>query len=1300
MLRLDPEAPARQETRRRLVELYLGVERYAPGLVKYQAARAVADDLIARGAPRRRGLLPAGTGLGGAGRLGPGRGAGTGRRRLRAGPPAGPRRRRGGRAAGRAVPARLQQPERADRVLEELARADPSARTQLALARHFAAAGLDDRAAAALQEALRRAPADPEVLLAAAREALRRNDLDAADAHLAALPPAAAAETRARLLRGAVALQRDRPDQAIDQWRTGLLQTGGTEADLSWWLAYVLLQLGRTAEAEPLLLQYRRLAGGDQPDPAGRYLGALWDLKAGRPDRAAAELERIRPVVAEGLRGQADFTLAQAYEAVRDEPRALEAYRRAARQAPRWTAPRLAIARLVQARDPAAAAQELERGLEQAPEDAGLLAGLARVRWLQQARLPADRRDGAAAEALLERARRAAPGTPAVALARADYLAATGRLDAAVALLGAAARGPGRAAAETWAAYANGLGRQGRPDEALHALDEAAAAVGDQVVLRAARARLLALQGHGRAAREALARDPDRLPADQRPPAYRALGELCLGLGDAAAAAAAFERWALLAPYDPLPPLALLDLARAAGDGAAIRRRVEALRALGGPENLYWRVGRVYELLHQAEGDAPGRAAALEEAERLTAAVLDEAPAQPAGHVLRGLLMERRGRPDEAIAAYDEAVRRGDSAAALGRLADLLARRNGPDDRDRLRRLADSTDRADRLLAEASYRIGDAERVRQLAAEVIRGTPGSLEARVWQARLLNGLGAGREAEEALRGLIRRQPEELGPRLALLFFQVSQGRDADARATIDQVRTEVRATRPEFLWAQCYRIARDLPRAEELFREALRKWPDDPLVRQGAADFFEATGRPDEAVAVLRPVLAHDPADAGAARRLARLLSARPRTSPSWQEALALVTTGPARGDAPEDRLARARRPGAAAPRRPTAAPPSRCWRTWSPTCRRPPRRPWRRGPCWPSSSAPPTRPAPRRTPRPWPPARSPAPTPWPSTPTPCRAPAGSTRPPGRSTASPPWSPRPCARSRSAPGCWRPAAARPRPPPCWSRRCRTGRPPPRARPRAASSWACCWSWATSTPPRAGRRLAVRWPRSSWVAALVAARRGDPEGAVAQLGAALAAGAPRRGPAGPGADHRPGPRPRPARAGRRPPAGGPPRREPAAADLLLTTAHLRHFQGRYDDEVRLYRAALEHDPPDPLFLNNMAWTLSEDLPRPDPAEALRRIDEALRRAGRLPQLLDTRGVILTRLNRLDEAIRDLEEAAGDAPPGAVVSFHLARAYHQAGRTAEARAAGDRARAAGLDPARLAARERAEWEALARP
>jgi tetratricopeptide (TPR) repeat protein len=1305
VLRLDPDSPARQRTRRRLLELDLRLEAYGPHLVKYQTAEAVADALIGRGARDAqayylRGRIREGLATSGreeildravadyeqAHRLAPGDAAAAER-------------------LARLYRARLNRPEQADRILDELVGANPSAPTYLTLYQHFAGLGPEPRARAALQEALRLAPTDPAVLLAAARDALRRNAPAEARVHLAALPPAIAADPQVQLLRGAVELQGNRLDGAIDQWRSGLLASGGTEAELTWWLAYVYLQLGRIADAEPLVLQYRRLVGGDAPPPAGRYLEALRDLKTNQTARAIGELELVRHTVAPGLEGQVHFTLAQAYEAVRDEAKAMELYRQAARLSPRWTAPRLAAARLLEDRDPEAAAQELERGLQGTPDDAGLLVGLAQVRWRQQAPKPRDQQDWRGIEQLLEHARRAAPGATAVVLLHADYLVATGRLDEAVTRLGAAARD--RGGVEIWTAYVNGLTRQGKADEAVRALDEAGAAVGDGVALRIARARLLSLQGHGQAAGEALVGHLDRLPADQRPAAWAAQAQLTLRRGDTPAARQALDQWALLAPHDPQPRLMLLDLARTANDPEAVHRQVEALKTFG-PDNFYWRVGRVYELLAQAQAQAKDPAAAqdLDEAERLTTAILEAAPTQPAGYVLRGLLLEQRGRLDEAIAAYDQAVQRNGGPVAINRLAGLLARRGGPEDRDRLRRLTDSTGQADRFLAETSYQVGDAERARQLAAEVVRGNPGSLELRVWQARLLNSLGAPGEAEEALRSLIRRQPEELGPRLALLVFQVGQGRAAEARATIDQIRVGTHPEHPELVWAQCYRIAGDPVQAETMFREALRKWPDASPVRQGAADFFEVTGRPEEAIAALRPLVEHDPKAAGAARRLAQLLSAKPRDNPSWQEALALVSTGPASGDAPEDRLTRAvvlaRGPEPAHRRAavalleglvadlPASAPAVGVARRLLVDlllADDPPRA------CAHAAAlaAEGARPGPDalalyaevllRAGRP----------------------EEADRPLRRLAAAEPDGLRLLmlrARLLAARGRRAEASALLE----QAIQDRASSAPGKDKDRAEAEGPPLVALLAElgdldAAERAGRLLAEHRPRVSWAAAGVLARRGRPEEAVALIRAAQEAGAPRAALLR-ALEQTLAQAPDAARLA---PADAlleeARRREPEAIEWLLVTALLRHFQGRFDDEIQLYQAALERHPTDFLFLNNMAWTLSEERPRPDPAEALRRIDEAIRHVGRLPQLLDTRGVILTRLGRLDEAIAELDEATR-GPTGALALFHLARAYQQAGRVAEARAARDRAQAAGLDHARLATRERAEWEALARP
>jgi tetratricopeptide (TPR) repeat protein len=69
-----------------------------------------------------------------------------------------------------------------------------------------------------------------------------------------------------------------------------------------------------------------------------------------------------------------------------------------------------------------------------------------------------------------------------------------------------------------------------------------------------------------------------------------------------------------------------------------------------------------------------------------------------------------------------------------------------------------------------------------------------------------------------------------------------------------------------------------------------------------------------------------------------------------------------------------------------------------------------------------------------------------------------------------------------------------------------------------------------------------------------------------------------------------------------------------------------------------------------------------------------------------------VILLRLGRTDDALRDLESAAG-AIPSAPICYHLARAYLAAGRPEDAAKALAKAKAAGLKPELLQPSERPE-------
>ena len=137
-------------------------------------------------------------------------------------------------------------------------------------------------------------------------------------------------------------------------------------------------------------------------------------------------------------------------------------------------------------------------------------------------------------------------------------------------------------------------------------------------------------------------------------------------------------------------------------------------------------------------------------------------------------------------------------------------------------------------------------------------------------------------------------------------------------------------------------------------------------------------------------------------------------------------------------------------------------------------------------------------------------------------------------------------------------------------------------------------------------------------------------------------------------------------------------PENDDLLVMKAILQHLLGRYDEEVRLYRTVLARQPRNFVVLNNLAWALSEGLKQP--SEGLEKIEELIKIAGRQPESLDTRAMILLRMGRIEPAIKDLEDVVQAEPTGHHL-YHLARAYRNAGRDAEFRKVLEQARQAGL-------------------
>ncbi len=128
-------------------------------------------------------------------------------------------------------------------------------------------------------------------------------------------------------------------------------------------------------------------------------------------------------------------------------------------------------------------------------------------------------------------------------------------------------------------------------------------------------------------------------------------------------------------------------------------------------------------------------------------------------------------------------------------------------------------------------------------------------------------------------------------------------------------------------------------------------------------------------------------------------------------------------------------------------------------------------------------------------------------------------------------------------------------------------------------------------------------------------------------------------------------------------------PDDVELLLAMGTLRLIQQQGPDAVKLYRQVLKIEPENLRALNDLAFALSEqDAKSPEPLQV---IEEAVRIAGRKPNLLDTWGMVLLRRGESKAALELCEESVQLSAPDPVNYLHLASAYFHAGKKESARA-----------------------------
>ena len=1181
----------------------------------------------------------------------------------------------------------------------------------------------DARAATAeLAEAHKDAPDNVDVMLSAVEDALGNKDVVEARRWLDKIPDPAENDPYAIRIwtdRGLLAYYDQKPEKAISAWSKGLEASGGTDANLTWHLASVELELGHEAEAKKLVDQYRRLTGSNSP--ALQWLEMLQDERAGQYSRAVARLEALRQrkdLEANNLlQEQVLMALGRCLEKAENPDGAAKTYREIIERFPRSSGTaRIALAQLLINTQPDEAIQVVEEGLESQPDNSGLLVALTAARFQQMMLRPANRRNWAKFDIAYKQAAQFNRGNLNLDLMQTQRIASDVGADQAVTFLKEKIAQNPRSVE-----YANGLAEllttQGHPDQALEVIDRASTpeAAGDRGALRSTRARILASLGRGREARELMVRNLRNVPATDRADLWKNLVALCQAHGDQDTTRAAFGEWTRQFPDDIRPKDALLDLAIRANDEKQIEPCLQALdpgkdrekTASNDQANVVWHLAQAKVLLWKRsriqDKDSKSRKDLLEHADNLVRNVLQNlSPDNLAALLLQGLILEEQNNVDSAIQTYQQAWKHGNPDALL-RLITLLARSESenPDQEDKLDELRRTrpSGEFDQIVALARLRNGSPQKALTIVDESLRT---NRVANSWQVEIYDHLGEYQKAEGVLRRMAERQADMLEPWLTLLRYQAAHGRSTSAVQSIPEILKHFKTATPELIEAQCQMAAANRPGADQAIETALKRSPDDRAVLLVAERYFEETGRNDRAAECLKRLVDQNSKDRPVARQLAILLSSRPD---SWARALQLLGPEGPPNDTTEDRLARGivlarssnatqRKEGinilevlvADLPANHGVATAARGVLARLFLASGEADRASRVAAVSAMSGSDPTNIA---------------------------LYAESLLRGGDLAAAEAQIDRLAkvgdasqieanlrARLIQARGMQQLAKT--------SGTAAALEQAYLAREKTPGEeifgreifpvLVAMGPEAQAVAERVARQLALHHPELSWMPATIQASQGHADQALELCRKSAQAGRIQ-------GDLRESSRiALEVAVSSRVKTSALEQasaildiaisHNPDADEILVMKAMINHLLGLYDAEIKLYRTVQKRQPRNPVVLNNLAWALSEGLNQP--TEALETIDTLIKQSGRQVENLDTRGVVLIRLGRLDLAIKDLEEAV-QAEPSGLHFYHLAHAYQKAGRDTDFRKAFDHALQLGLTAESVDPTERAEFEAF---
>ncbi|HEV2971801.1 MAG TPA: tetratricopeptide repeat protein [Pirellulales bacterium] len=784
------------------------------------------------------------------------------------------------------------QPKQADAVMEQLVKVNKdSFKAHLYRARYLQQYLYLERAPAAkeamlkesnaeLASAIKLAPEDADVILAAAKTTINDKDYKKSEQWLVRGLELFPKKVDMYRVWAALMLEQDRAADARKQIEQGL-KVLPNNLDLLWILAEIEMQQ-RDLEATRGTL--KALGNLKFRSDLLEFMEARILFTEQKWLPASQQFERLRPQLASlpQQQLQCDIFAAQCYQELGQYDKQLDASRRVLAADPTNVAAQVGIANaLMNSGRP----DEAKKAYEQIRAALGEKSLSIKQIWVpsieilmaDQMKLPPEKRDFTRIEnviAKLEQDKKTdkknTVSDSEIALIKAEVQFRKGDLSAAYKTLDdARAKSPNDPA--VWSALATITLQQKDAAAALKVLDQAPAEIRGNVALRLNRAGMI-LHQKGENVKAALAEldsDTDKLSPSDRSRLWSGLGSALLSIGDREGAMRYWGKVAQAEPDDLKIRFNLFDAAREIGDPAVMTSVLDDVRRIMGknsPDAQYVEAARMVSLVRKAvrERTPTGRQpAALESDERQTLAsarkllesVSQARPGWPEVSRLLGDADLLDGNGDGAISHYKQALKDGPPNSVMIRsLVTLLAQRDRTDEigplLDMLGPQSLKAMNLDKLRLDARFKNEkDKDNINTLIEEAKQEVADDSHdpyGHLWIGNLYARADKKENAEASYRRAVKYGAEIPETWLVLVDFLVNNKMNAEASKVLMEARKDLPEDRVNEVLARGYEALGEPVLAEEYYRAQLQSAPNDLWPHRNIASFYMRNGRTDDA----------------------------------------------------------------------------------------------------------------------------------------------------------------------------------------------------------------------------------------------------------------------------------------------------------------------------------------------------------------------------------------------------------------------------------------------------------------------